>query len=88
MTAGIALPVLDILDIKLPSAVLKPLKMPGDTASPLSVFLAGLFFYGKEYSSLIKALRFSSLRMILFPASAFLLYRFSGLKGPELSPWF
>lgn len=82
MTAGIAL---SVFDIKLPSAVLKPLKMLGSTTSPLSIFLVGLFFYGKEYSSFMKALRFSSLRMILLPAAAFLLYRFSGIKGPELS---
>ena len=82
MTAGIAL---SVFDIKLPSAVLKPLKMLGGTTSPLSIFLVGLFFYGKEYSSLMKALKLSSLRMILLPASAFLLYRFAGMEGSEVS---
>jgi len=82
MAAGIAL---SVFDVTLPSAVLNPLKMLGGTTSPLSIFLVGLFFYGRKYSSLMKALRFSSLRMILLPAAAFLLYRISGIKGPQLS---
>jgi predicted permease len=74
---------LGLTRIKIPSALLSPIRMIGNTTSATAIFMLGVFLYGRKYTSLLQAPQLSLIRMILLPCLAFLAAKLLGLPHLE-----
>ena len=70
---------------KIPSPLLSPIRMIGNTTSATAIFMLGVFLYGRKYTSLFRAFKLSLLRIILFPCLALLTTQLLGLPDLESS---
>jgi hypothetical protein len=69
--------------IKIPSPLLSSIHMLGKTTSAVALFLLGVFLYGRTYTSLIRALKLSLMRVILLPILALLTAKLLALPDLE-----
>ncbi|MEM2430835.1 MAG: AEC family transporter [Candidatus Bathyarchaeia archaeon] len=62
--------ILSIANINIPEIIAIPLHMLGSTTITLSLFMLGVFPYGRKYANLSKALKLSLTRIIVLPLLA------------------
>jgi len=68
---------------KIPSPLLSPIRMIGNTTSATAIFMLGVFLYGRNYTSLFRAFKLTLTRIILFPCLALLVTKLFGLPNLE-----
>ena len=68
---------------KIPSPLMSPIRMIGNTTSAAAIFMLGVFLYGRKYTSLFRAFKLSLMRIILFPCLALLVTKLMGLPDLE-----
>lgn len=71
--------------IKIPSLLLAPIHMLGNTTATVAIFLLGVFLYGREYKRIVFAFRLSTLKILFLPAIAFITVGFFNLPEPHRS---
>jgi predicted permease len=59
--------ILSIIGFRIPSPLSTSLHMLGGTTSVVSIFMLGVFIYGRKYMNLLEAFKLSMLRMIFLP---------------------
>jgi predicted permease len=74
---------LSFAGIDIPAPLSTFLHMLGSTTSAVAVFMLGVFLYGYQYTSIVKALKLSLLRIIFLPSLTLLVARWFGLTGIE-----
>ncbi len=74
---------ISLAGIAMPTTISTALHLLGDSTSPVSIFMLGVFLYGRKYGNLKRAFKLSFLRMIFLPASALLITKLVGLAGVE-----
>jgi malonate transporter and related proteins len=74
---------LGLTRVKIPSLLLSPIRMIGNTTSATAIFMLGVFLYGRKYTSLLQASQLSLIRIILLPCLAFFATRLLGLPHLE-----
>jgi malonate transporter len=71
--------------IRIPQPILKPLHMLGSTTSTVAIFLLGVFLYGRKYTKLARAVKFSTLKVVFLPVIALITAAFFDLGEPHRS---
>ncbi|MEM2939124.1 MAG: AEC family transporter [Candidatus Bathyarchaeia archaeon] len=64
--------ILSISNLSMPGLIAIPLHMLGSTTITVSLFMLGVFLYGRKYTNLSKALKLSLTRIIVLPLLAVL----------------
>jgi len=74
-----------VLRVKIPSPVMDPIYMLGNTTATVAIFMLGVFLYGRKYTRIFFALRLSLLKVIALPAIAFFTAILFNLPQPHRS---
>ncbi|MFA5103869.1 MAG: AEC family transporter [Candidatus Margulisiibacteriota bacterium] len=70
-----------LIRIRLPIFLSSSLHMLGGTTATVSLFMLGLFLYGRKYKGLLKALILSIVRAVIMPAAAIASMFYFGITG-------
>jgi len=70
-----------VFKIKVPIFLSSSLHMLGETTATVSLFMLGLFLYGRKYESLSKAFVLSAVRAVLMPGVAVVAMAYFGISG-------
>lgn len=70
-----------LLKVRLPIFLSSSLHMLGGTTAAVSLFMLGLFLYGRKYENLSKAFALSIIRAVLMPAAAIASVMYFGIVG-------
>lgn len=73
--------VFSVLRIRLPIFLSSSLHMLGGTTATVSLFMLGLFLYGRKYENLPKAFALSIIRAVLMPGAAIVSMLYFGISG-------
>ena len=76
---------LSLAGLTLPVALSRPLHMLGQTTATVALFMLGVFFYGRAYGHLTRALLLSLMRILLLPLLALAVAQLLGIHGIQRS---